>query len=657
MTDAGRREWAAAVIAASAVVLLRLLWHPHFLLDEETTFVNTVGRDWALGAPGAPTRLQLIVYQGSFLLDALLSSWGYRVLGDHLLAWFWVPMAYVAAFVGLGAELCRRAGGRWGLWLWTVLAAGCPFLLKDGLISIPGGHTSSVVWVLAALLALDRALAGSDRAAVVAGVFAGFAAWYTRSAVLVVAVVPVVLLAGRGRRTALRAGLGLLVLPGLLLLNGIGLTLAGPWAGSEPPADLWSRMLWNVYGLDGHEPSLWLKAQEVTGVAGWRQLFAQPPALPGEVVAGSWSWPGVVWAAAFVFAVVAAVAVLAVRLRRVREVGLLDAGASLAVLYAAAYVFSPLRIEPETFDYALAPLPTMVRYVTPAMLLLLVFIGVSLARLSVSGGWRRALAVATASILAAPGVFLALSDGSDRAPDIWEARVPYRYYRVFGAHRGLPRDMVAGWQVGDAEADRNRLQVLGTFEACSPQCLEEDPARPARSIERAARELGLSPRDRTLFVHGLGQAFADHLWSSDDVPGARLLELTLEASVHMSDRDAAAWLGGFAEVAAEDPGALGMAPEALVPTLCRVERGGKRPLCRIGGNALAFECDSTDPVPLQVDGVPPAALARAAGFRLGRDLPPWMRDACAARLPAGLRDAYGAGWESGASVRWRRSLQ
>jgi len=634
------------------MVLLRLLWHPHFLLDDETTFVNTVGRDWALGAPGAPTRLQLITYQGSFLLDAWLSSWGYRVFGDHLLAWFWVPAAYVAAFVALGGELSRRVGGRWGLWLWAGLVAGSPFLLKDGLISMPGGHSSSIVWALGSLVALERAFAGSTRAAFWAGVLAGFAAWYTRSAVLVAALLPFVLLISCRRRALARAGVGLLLLPALLVLNGIALSVAGPWAGNEAPADLWSRLLWNVYGLDGHEPSLWGKTIEVIGIASWHQLFAQPAALPGEAIPVGWIWPGAIWAAAFLGVGVTAVLLLAARARRLREFDIVDSVALLVLLYATAYVISPLRIEPQTLDYAWAPLPTMVRYLTPAMLMMVVFLGVGLARLAQGRGRRRWTALMLATVLAVPGIALTLGDRSDRFSDLWESRAPYRYYRVFGAHRGLSRDLLASWEVADGAANRNRLHALGSFAACSPGCVEADLSQPAREVERVVRELGLGVATRAAFARGLGQAFADHLWSSDDFSGPRLLELALGASETMTDADAIGWLSGFGEVAAESPDLLGVAPTELVATLCRVERGGSRPLCQAAGRALAFDCETSGPITLGAGDVPDSALANAAGFRHGRDLPPWMHAACERRLEVELRHAYAEGWRRGAENWW-----
>ena len=642
-----RRELALATLLSASVVLLRLLWHPHFLLDDETTFVNTVGRDWAHGAPGLWTRLQLITYQGSFLLDALLSSWGYRVVGDHLLAWFWVSIAYVIAFTGLGAVLCARTGGRWGLWLWAALVAGAPFLLKDGLIAIPGGHTSSIVWVLLALVFLQRALEGSERAAVLAGAAAGFAAWYTRSAVLVAAVVPFVLWMA-ARRQGLRALLGLVVLPILLTANGLALRFAGPWAGNDPPPELWSRMLWNVYELGDHERSLLGKALEVVGLRGSQNLFAQPTALPGERVAASWAAFGGFWAVALAAGVVAAGILAARRTRAPRGVALLDAVGLLGLLYVAAYVLSPLRIEPETLALQGAPLPTMVRYVTPSMLVGLVFLGLGCARMAACGGRRRWMAVALVAALAAPGVGLALADRSDRAGQIWAERVPYKYYRVFGAHRGLPPDLLAAWRPSDPAADRNRLEVLGTFQACSPSCVQQDRMEPARRLALSAAALGLQGAERATLARGMGLAFADHLWSSDEVAGADLLQLAIDAAALMREEDGAAWLEGFGEVAAEDPALLQVAD---VRSLCSLEVGDARPLCKVAGGSFAFSCDAD--VAWAETGVSARDRAEAAGWRMGRDLPPWRRGPCAERLDSTLRTAYGRGWERGAAVSWR----
>ena len=651
-----RRELLVATVVAAAFVLLRLLWHPHFLLDDETTFVNTVGREWALGAPGAWTRYQLIPYQGSFLIDALLSSLGYHLVGDHLLAWFLVPMAYVAAFAALGAALCAGIGARWGLWLWVALLAGAPFLLKDGLISMPGGHTTSIVWVLLAVLAVDRALAGSDRAALAAGAIAGFATWYTRSAVIVAAVVPFVFLVS-GRWQALRRALvGLSSLPLLLLLNGWALTVAGPWAGNDAPADVWSRLLWNIYGGGQAEWSPIGKLLEVVGLSGWRQLFAQPVALPGETVAELSVLPGAPWAAALALALVLAVVLLARRVRSPKDLQTVEVVALLAVLYAAAYVLSPLRVEPETQLFVGAPLPTMVRYLTPAMLVLLALLGLAAADLASRGGRARLVAAALVAAVALPGAVQALRDGSDRATEIWATRLPFKYYRVFGAHRGLPPALLAGWHPADERSDENRLLALGTFAACGPPCVAADPADPARRLAVATEDHGLDPQQRSVVARGMGMAFADHLWSSDEVGGDRLLGLAIEAAQRMSPRDGAAWLRGFGEVAAEDPALLRISEDRLVRELCGLELGGERPLCRAAGRTVPIECGdegSSDRLRTRAHGVPPTVVAEALGWRHGRDLPPWERARCQAGLDEELGGAYAQGWADGARLRWR----
>jgi len=651
-----RREILAATAVATAFVLFRLLWHPHFLLDDETTFVNTVGREWSLGAPGAWTRYQLIPYQGSFLFDALLSSLGYRLVGDHLLAWYWAPMAYVTAFAGLVATLSARIGGRLGLWMWVALLSGAPFLLKDGLISMPGGHTSSIVWVILSLVAVQRALDGSDRAAVLSGLIAGFATWYTRSAVLVVAVVPLVF-AVAGRWRSMRCALmGLLSLPLLLMANGWALTVAGPWAGKSPPDDVWSRMLWNVYEMGSRDWSPFGKALEVLGLRGWRQLFAQPEPLPGEVVSSISVVPGALWAAALVGAVLLGGALLVRRARDRRGVEIIDAVGLLVLLYAAAYILSPLRIEPETLDFAGAPLPTMVRYVTPAMLMGLVLIGLGTAHLAAMGGRLRHLAVALAVVLSMPGLIAALADRSDRADSIWAARMPFKYYRVFGAHRGLSRELLAGWSSGDAASEENRLLVLGSFEACSPVCVEEDRREPARRLANASNELGLDAGERRALAKGMGMAFADHLWSSDEIDGDRLLGLTIEAAELMSPADGAAWLDGFGAVAEEDPELLYLDDDQLVEELCGLEMGGDRPLCRLAVRPLSFECGDEgveEVLRVSAVGAPLPAVVEAVGWRHGRDLPPWMRGACEASLSGELAQAYRRGWTEGGRRLWR----
>ena len=129
----------------------------------------TVGRELFHRHVGDLFYYQIIVYQGSLLVDALLDMVGFAVFGDHLFAWQSVSLFYVAGIVLAGGALLYQASGRAAAVGFSLLVAGSPFLVKDGLLACIGGHGSGLFFALLAtalsLSAGRRPFGASGRAA------------------------------------------------------------------------------------------------------------------------------------------------------------------------------------------------------------------------------------------------------------------------------------------------------------------------------------------------------------------------------------------------------------------------------------------------------------------------------------------------------------
>ena len=144
-----------------AACLVRLLSHPAYFIDGEALITPTIGRELRHGHLLDAIHYQLIVYQGSLLVDGLLTGLGFLLFGDHLRAWQWLSLAYVLGISVTGAWLLRKTGGTMAALSFLLLLAGTPFLVKDGMLAAIGGHTTGLLY---ALLAVAVAIAHGDPA-------------------------------------------------------------------------------------------------------------------------------------------------------------------------------------------------------------------------------------------------------------------------------------------------------------------------------------------------------------------------------------------------------------------------------------------------------------------------------------------------------------
>jgi len=215
--DAG---WALLAAVVPLAVFARMVAHPEALRDGEGAIPWTIGRELAQCGLAPLLHLQLVPYQGSLIVDSLLSAGLYRTLGDHLLSGYGVGLLWAYATAAAGALWLLRAAGPRAAGLWVALLATAPLITKDALAAIIGGHAAAPAFALAA----GALLAGGvrPRRALLAGALIGFGAWYVRTAVL--GAVVVLWMVRKGGRSAIAAALiGLAVGPALIGANAAAL--------------------------------------------------------------------------------------------------------------------------------------------------------------------------------------------------------------------------------------------------------------------------------------------------------------------------------------------------------------------------------------------------------------------------------------------------
>ena len=353
--------YALGAVLVLVFYVLRFVLHIEYVLDPEARMVPTVGREWAHGHHLREfAYYHYNPYQGSCLLDAFLSMLGYRVLGDHILSWQWVPFAYVAATTVAGMALLLRAGGAFAAFSFPLLLAGAPFLLKDGLLSIIGGHGSGPAFALAALalaLGCGERRKGVDLRALFAGLCLGLGAWYMRTSAIAGPAVLLAVLARGGWKSLIPFALGLLSFPGLILWNAEALLAAGAPAAAGGKEALLQHMLWDVREIrQGGMPTA-EKLRQAFGLSFERLLFAQPDALrtvefavrPGVPLRRAWT---LAWQLSppMVLALGAWHTLLPKRLP-LREAWVGPLAVLLVITgYVGAYVASPFQVEDEVLN-------------------------------------------------------------------------------------------------------------------------------------------------------------------------------------------------------------------------------------------------------------------------------------------------------------------
>ena len=218
--------WLGVVLVGIALVA-RYLAHPTYLHDPESLMVPTVGREFAHGHFAHLAVYQYNLYQGGVLIDGTLSAVGFWLWGDSLWAWRGYTIGYGLVIALCGAVLLRRIGNARGALLFLLLLAVAPFLLKDGLITPAGHHSSALAWALAALAIAAGGGGKPDfRRGVLCGLLLGIGIFYTRTTVAAVPAAALLLVPGGWRALvgAFVGGCSLLLLGGieaLLALRGV----------------------------------------------------------------------------------------------------------------------------------------------------------------------------------------------------------------------------------------------------------------------------------------------------------------------------------------------------------------------------------------------------------------------------------------------------
>jgi len=604
----GRRARLYLGLAAVAIVasLARGLAHPAYFVDGEALIGPTVGRELLHGHFFDLFHYQIIVYQGSLLVDALLAMVGFALFGDHLLAWQSVSMLYIGLLAVSGSYLLDSVSGRLGAVAFPLLLATAPFLVRDGLLAGIGGHGSGVFYaVLATALAVSAGQRPGERnRALLAGAALAFGVWYIRTVILALPACVLALSLG-GRRPLVRFGLGLLVLPALLLGNIVALWLVESPYAADGVLALCSTVVWGVRELGHADQDLLGKALESVGLPYRSLFFAQPqsglssvvPTRPlGEASATVWV---VGWLAAIPLA-----ALPWLRLRSVRSEGHDASPATrhplrlhwvvplLVAAYVGAYILSPLRAEAILGEWAdvfppTAPGVNAPRYLVPiyvAWTLLLAFAVGALAR---GAPWSRGLAYLVLGATVGSGAYQAQGDWlQDRDPlETVSAVEPYYYFKMFGPGRGPPREVHESCTTENPVSRSNHLFTLGWFIGQPPEQLLTDPRGDRTALDTFLQGRPLSEEDIRVVVHGMGRALGDQMFSSFQLESHEVLAVARRSAEALGKGRGGPYLYGVGE--SMDHGRLRTEPDRLASLLCFEMRWGTRPLCALAGQLLA----------------------------------------------------------------------
>lgn len=540
-------EPAATTIAAQAVLSLalacaalfaRLRFHPTHVHDPEDAGIATLAREVLGGHLVDLPSMQPNLYLGSSLLDPLLGAGTFALFGDTLLAWHAVGIGYGLAFAAALSLLLVRSG--WARWVWLpgLLLSAAPFPVLDGFVARVGGHSSGVVWAMVAL-AVGAGRGSAWWRGLFGGVVLAFACWYSRTSV--VAVPALVVVVGGGWRGLLGVCVGLSTLLGMLagtteLLHGTKIDGA-----AQTWIETFHRVAWNVWGTREPQP-VGEKLLQASGLSFADQLFAAP-----RVGREGWLWSvgGAAWAWTLAGApLLAAFAGLAWRGIRGR-LGMALGG--LALGYMVAYAASDLSIEPGTLRAGVAPGISGARYLVPgwaAALGAAVWVVAALP-------WRWLRALVLAPLLAIGWTTAALDAEQAGEPAVHlAALVPFNYSAILGPRAKMLGDIHRTCDSEDPLSRANHLRARGALSRGRLDLREEDPERVRKGLQARPWATLEDPRARAFAAHGLGGALADLLWSTDALSPDRILEQAQRMADVLPPGDADALAFGFIEAAA-----------------------------------------------------------------------------------------------------------
>lgn len=501
--------------------LSRLMTRPTHLWDGEGSIPATIGRAMSHGHWLDIIEYQFIPYQGHLVLDPLLSGVGYRVFGDQLLAWHWVGLFYLAVVAGAGSVALERAVSRRASLLWLGLLAVSPFVLRDSMVVIIGGHASAVAFSLVALALALGAPPLDRRRAWAAGAVVGVGFWYARTTVI--ALPAVLLAAGGGWRTGRAVLGGSLVGPALIAVNAVLQSVEGPGLVGHSLPEAFAGTFWNTV-LPHRAPPSMEKLLQVVG-APWRDaLYGRPPPggqpipdlLPEPLIGPMsrlWSYA---WASSLLLCAVAWRFA-----ERRREAAAISA---LALTYAAVYVLAPLGVEDELSPGWPAGMPVAVslngvRYLAPILLLdtlvLALVLGTRWPR-----RWMRGAAGAGAAVLLACGAWISARDVLFHAepPQVWVESQPFWHEQLNFPGRGPSIAVHAGCLSRDEVAQEAHLASLARWLEGGPEGRQEQPNDLIERLLRIDRARPWTPDEQRTLIVSLGRAMAEECLDLTD-PG------------------------------------------------------------------------------------------------------------------------------------------
>ncbi len=521
------------------------------------------------------THYQVIPYQGSLILDPIVSGVGYLLAGDGLLAWHVVALLHVAVMAAAGSRVLLRIGGIAPALAWPVVLACAPFLVKDGIVAAIGGHAGGFAWGLAALAVALEARRGFVWG-LLAGLILAVGTWYVRS---VVVVAPALLLActAGGARAIGGLAVGAFVLPLLLWWNVNTLEASG-----LQYAQMGREQLWDVVavpqGTNWGVKTVPERAIEASGLSFPGALFLQPPggegSSPGVRPAARLS--GRVWVVAWVLAVPLGLLGLARRKEGRRE---LLAAVLLCAGWIGAYVASGLTIEAEVVEKSLAtdlltPAPRIssTRYIIPVLSAWI--FGLPLALAAARSRPLRVLNDAALLACVLVGGLQTLGDWrtDHDGPALYRARVAHSYPSVSLAGRLPPIEVHLRSLGPDAQSRRYHLQSTGRLLARGSGPVLNEPRVEAEEL-RALQQNNPQVTDADLadLAFGMGMETGLETLVRDDVRVAGAFEAMLLSADAMGGAVGEAYLKGAEQTT--DPYFF---EGALRDSICELS-GGRKP--------------------------------------------------------------------------------
>lgn len=654
----------ALVPAVVAALAFRLVAHALYLHDHESLMVPTVGRELAHGHWLQAPQLHYNFHQGGVLIDGALSAVGFRLFGDHLLAWKWYSLAYAAGITVAGIVVLRKSAGTAGAIFLALLMAAAPFLVKDAILTPAGHHSTAFFYALAALaIAMQGSERGppSFRRALFAGLVLGVGVWYTRTCLAAGPAVALALFRG-GIRTSVRAWAGLaagcLIFPAMVAVEANAALHQIPALAHTPFSGQFGRMLTSI-AADHASPEYAAKTWEALSLPLEPVLFGQPvvralertPIHSEFARAGQlWSWG---WAAVPVALAICGAALLAARRGPRRETAVV---LLFGLGYAAIYVLSPFRIESSDLLVianselsASAPGVAAARYVIP------IYLAWTVGAAHVLGlGWRwrwsRPVAVIALGALVGSGLQSAVIDWRlDRdQPSNFDLLLPYDYELMFTPARGLTAQLHLECQTREPVSRANHLRSYGFAASPEPVSLREGQAMAHASESLDGR--GLPPEQEAFVFDGMGRGAASHIQ-----PGgpdeAEYLAAVFRFAEELGPPRSGWFLTGFSRVAYG--GGFPADRSLQAEELCRTRPGLGRPAChRVGEHAvdprMAHLPASAPDLFMAMPPIPPGAereLFRGAGRRLAR-WAPWDADELSVvdGWPEAAREGFMEGW-------------